>query len=735
MSQSKGKFVIKPPRPRNHMDERAAQVIWDLLSTAIGEIHNKNASSLSFEELYRNAYNLVLHKHGDLLYAGVKQSVQAHLDKVGEKIAEATDDRLLHELSEQWGDHQVTMQMVRDILMYMDRTYVSFNKKMPVYEMGLVVFRDTVARHEKVKGRLQTLLLQNIADERASRLIDRDLMKTSLSMLSGLGVDGVAVYEEDFENDFLATTRAFYRAESQEYIARNTCPAYMKKAEDRLGEEAARSITFLAAGTEPKLKHIVETELIQNHAKVLVEMENSGCTSMFRDDKIEDLRRMYDLFSRVPMTLDELRRSMCEYVKATGKALVTDQESAKDPVAFVQGLLSLRDKYDAIVNDAFRGEKRSQKRLKEAFEDFINTDSRCASYLATYVDDLLKSGLRGMAEDQAEAMLEKVIVIFRYLQDKDVFENFYKTHLSKRLLGGRSVSDEMEKNMIVKLKNECGYQFTSKLEGMFTDMKISKDVMEEYRKTGRHTKHGLELVVEMLTTGYWPTQSGPKCSLPKQVVRCCKEFEEFYLQKHNGRKVTWQTSQGNADLKSTFGKNRHDLNVSTQQMCILLLFNHADVLSYAEIQDATQIGDPELKRHLISLCTPKFRVLRKGSKGKGIAGPDDTFSFNADFTSKLKRVRIPLVSIKDSTSGPAASAALPPAVEEDRRHLTEAAVVRIMKARKTLRHNDLVAEVTRQLSSRFVPSPTVIKSRIESLIDREYLERDRNDRRAYNYLA
>lgn len=40
-------------------------------------------------------------------------------------------------------------------------------------------------------------------------------------------------------------------------------------------------------------------------------------------------------------------------------------------------------------------------------------------------------------------MLEKVIVIFRYLQDKDVFENFYKTHLSKRLLGGRSVSDEV----------------------------------------------------------------------------------------------------------------------------------------------------------------------------------------------------------------------------------------------------------------------------------------------------
>ena len=70
-----------------------------------------------------------------------------------------------------------------------------------------------------------------------------------------------------------------------------------------------------------------------------------------------------------------------------------------------------------------------------------------------------------------------------------------------------------------------------------------------------------------------------------------------------------------------------------------------------------------------------------------------------------------------------------------RYHLVEAAIVRIMKARKMLRHNELIAEVTRQLSSRFVPSPQFIKKRNESLIEREYLERDRTDHRLYNYLA
>ena len=63
-------------------------------------------------------------------------------------------------------------------------------------------------------------------------------------------------------------------------------------------------------------------------------------------------------------------------------------------------------------------------------------------------------------------------------------------------------------------------------------------MMEEYRKTGRHTNHGMELVVEMLTTGYWPAQSGPKCRLPKQVLRCCEDFEEFYLKNHTVRETS-----------------------------------------------------------------------------------------------------------------------------------------------------------------------------------------------------
>lgn len=230
---------------------------------------------------------------------------------------------------------------------------------------------------------------------------------------------------------------------------------------------------------------IVETELIQQHAKTLVEMENSGCISMLVDDKTEDLRNMYDLFCRVPSTVDVLRDAVSAHVKKTGKGLVADQERVKEPLVFVKGVLAMRDKYDRIIEESFRAEKKAAKRLKEAFEDFINADSRSANYLAVYVDELMRSGLKGVSEADADERLDKVIVIFRYLQDKDVFENFYKTHLSKRLLSQRSISDECEKSMVAKLKAECGYQYTSKLEGMFNDMSISKECMDHYKREGR----------------------------------------------------------------------------------------------------------------------------------------------------------------------------------------------------------------------------------------------------------
>jgi len=671
---------------------------------------------------------------------------------------------------------KITMIMVRDILMYMDRTYIQQQRRRPVYELGLHLFRITIWEHPMVQPRITELLMNAISKERDGLLTDdRSLLKAVLGMLLELGqADPASVYEKDFEHIFLTSTAEFYKQESLSFLSNNTATDYVAKASKRLEEEKERATALaLPSSTEGPLQNIVETELIEKHARTLVDMETSGFAELLKDDtKLNDMRSMYDLFIRVPSSVDSLRDSLAERIKLDGKALITDQEKGNaDPPAFVKGVLTMRERYDKIVSVSFRGEKKARKRMRESFEDFLNLDARAASCLAIYVDELLRVGLRGVTEDQTNEELQKVIIIFRYLSDKDVFENFYKQHLAKRLLGGRSVSDEAERAMASQLKAECGYQFTSKLEGMFNDMRISRDMREAYKTYQRQQEQrgenpsGLDIEVDVLTNGYWPSQNVPLCTLPLSVQDTISRYSKYYLEKHTGRKLSWQTSGGTAELKATFGTGpdklrRHELLVSTYQMCILLLFNDKDVLTLSQIRNETSIPDQELRRHLISLCTPKNRILKKGSKGKGISSDDDTFTFNSDYTSKLKRVRIPLVKESMLTRGgdegggmvAATSAAtasmggagvggsgtdgsIPVAVEEDRRHLVEAALVRIMKARKTLHHNELIAEVTRQLVVRFNPTPLFIKKRIESLIDREYIERSTSDHRVYSYIA
>ncbi len=578
------------------------------------------------------------------------------------------------------------------------------------------------------------MLLDLVQREREGIMIERSLLKTVTSMLVELGRD---VYMKDFESPFLQNSAVFYQAESQEFIGKNSASDYMRKAEQRLLEEQDRVAHYLDPATEPKIREVAERELIAKHMRTIAEMEHSGIIAMIEDNKLDDLRRAYELFKRVtsPQSgLAVIREIMASHVKARGTQLVNDEGTNSDPVQYVQGLLALRDKYEAVISSAFSSDKQFYNALNQSFEHFVNLNSHSPEYISLFVDEQLRKGMKGTSEEEVEAILDKVVMLFRYLQEKDVFEKYYKQHLAKRLLGGRSVSDDAEKSMIGKLKIECGYQYTSKLEGMIMDMRVSVDTQEAFRTAmgGSSKVDGIELSVNVLTTGFWPTQVGARCSLPPQILRCCDVFKEHYLRQHSGRRLQWQANMGSADMKAIFGTRRYEINVSTLLMAVLLLFNSSDTLTYNEIASATEIPAAELQRALQSLACAKFKILNKEPKGRNVE-ENDTFSYNGDFSAKHLKFKVGTVTAAKETE--VEKQETRQKVDEDRKPQIEAAIVRVMKSRKEMDHNSLISEVTQQLTSRFLPHPNVIKKRIESLIEREFLERDKDDWRKYKYLA
>ncbi|XP_018327779.1 cullin-3 isoform X1 [Agrilus planipennis] len=748
------------------MDEKYVESIWALLKNAIQEIQKKNNSGLSFEELYRNAYTMVLHKHGERLYTGLKEVVTQHLEtKVREDVLRALHNNFLTTLNQAWNDHQTSMVMIRDILMYMDRVYVQQNDVDNVYNLGLIIFRDQVVRFGHVRDHLCDTLLNMVMRERRGEKVDRIAIKNACQMLMVLGINSRSVYEEDFERPFLQQSAEFYKVESQKFLEENSASVYIKKVETRINEESERAKHYLDESTEPRIVEVVEEELIKKHMKTIVEMENSGVVHMLKNQKTEDLACMYKLFGRVQDGLKTIADCVSHYLREQGKALVQEEEhqSPTNAITFVQALLDLKDRFDHFLVNSFNNDKIFKQMIASDFEHFLNLNPKSPEYLSLFIDDKLKKGVKGMSEQEIEHVLDKSMVLFRFLQEKDVFERYYKQHLAKRLLLNKSVSDDWEKNMISKLKTECGCQFTSKLEGMFKDMTVSNTIMEEFKEHVSKSEinlAGVDLFMRVLTTGFWPTQSAtPKCHIPPGPLAAFDTFRRFYLGKHSGRQLTLQPQLGNADLNAVFygpkredcdkdgacssstsllsnrsGPRKHIIQVSTYQMVILMLFNNHEKLTYEEIQNETDIPERDLIRALQSLAMGKAsqRILIKNPKTKDIESSNEFF-VNDSFTSKLHRVKIQTVAAKGESEPERRETRNK--VDEDRKHEIEAAIVRIMKSRKRMAHNLLVTEVTEQLKSRFLPSPVIIKKRIEGLIEREYLARTPENRKEYTYVA
>ncbi|KAE8692019.1 Detected protein of unknown function [Hibiscus syriacus] len=170
-----------------------------------------------------------------------------------------------------------------------------------------------------------------------------------------------------------------------------------------------------------------------------------------------------------------------------------------------------------------------------------------------------------------------------------------------------------------------------------------------------------------------------------------------------------------------------ELVVSTYQVAVLLLFNTSDRLSYSEIMAQSNLTHEDLVRLLHSLSCAKYKILSKEPNTKTIS-QRDSFKFNSMFTDKLRRIKIPLPPLDERKK-------VVEDVDKDRRYAIEAAIVRIMKSRKVLGRQQLVSECVEQLSRMFKPDIKAIKKRIEDLITRDYLEREKENPNTLRYLA
>ncbi|NXW08947.1 CUL5 protein, partial [Fregetta grallaria] len=623
-----------------------------------------------------------------------------------------------------------------------------------------------------IKNRLQDSAMKLVHAERLGEAFDSQLVigvRESYVNLCSNPEDKLQIYRDNFEKAYLDSTERFYRTQAPSYLQQNGVQNYMKYADAKLKEEEKRALRYLETRREcnsvEALMECCVNALVTSFKETIL----AECQGMIKRNETEKENKDSPL-AFVPFhsrySIEELSESISLF--SIIKKRIRDSEK------YVEQLLTLFNRFSKLVKEAFQDDPRFLTARDKAYKAVVNDatifklelplkqkgvglktqpESKCPELLANYCDMLLRKTplSKKLTSEEIEAKLKEVLLVLKYVQNKDVFMRYHKAHLTRRLILDISADSEIEENMVEWLR-EVGMpaDYVNKLARMFQDIKVSEDLNQAFKEMHKNNKLALpadSVNIKILNAGAW-SRSSEKVfvSLPTELEDLIPEVEEFYKKNHSGRKLHWHHLMSNGIITFKNEVGQYDLEVTTFQLAVLFAWNQRprEKISFENLKLATELPDAELRRTLWSLVAfPKLKrqVLLYEPQ---VNSPKDftegtLFSVNQEFSlikgAKVqKRGKINLIGRLQLTTERMR--------EEENEGIvqlrilrTQAAIIQIMKMRKKITNAQLQTELVEILKNMFLPQKKMIKEQIEWLIEHKYIRRDESDINTFIYMA
>lgn len=599
------------------------------------------------------------------------------------------------------------------------------------------MFRNYLFEASGLYDNMKRCLLKSIYSARASKGIGNlELQRTLIEMFVEVGLFG------KFETSLINESYSQY--ETEIFNENFKSFEYVEQIEFFLiFEERFTAVLGLPKETQNKLIKIVEKLLLSDHISTIV---SSGLAilieSTWSNSKVDiveppindfselqkgnvqsfDLRLLVKLAYRVN-ALDLLKLNWANFIKSYGSTILST--SAEE--SLIEDLLQFKTRLEVIVGDIFGKDPVIENSLKESFETFVNQrQSRLAELIAQYLDRLLRDGKNNSSSERLPdnrliELIDQVIILFRYLQSKDAVELAYKRLLSKRLLQNRTISINLEKEIVKRFKNECGAQFTSRFEGMFKDFEASPDLNIAFKSSSQFKEALIDFNVTVVSGGIWPHPDDVLVNLPVEISTAQENFASFYGIKFNGRHLSWNNNMGYCIIKANFPQGMKELQVSIPQAIVLSAFNGIDKLSVSEIMSLTNLTFDAVKKTLASLSSSRHQILNKEDPNDKISKAD-VFAYNSGFTSRLVRIRLNSFT---QTKVSEEKAPINPQQSDDMQHRIDAAIIRIIKAERKMKRTDLAQRTMSTLNLNI--SGEEVGKRIDILMTRDFMAEDKED--------
>ena len=728
-----------------------------------------NNSSNSFV----NAYTIVQtiadigDKESEQLYNYHNKIIKDYIEECYKLISKEPISQLVDSFIKYTEKINILIYWLNKIFTYLDRYYMKTIVKHSLSKKAIDIYKDIlfINLEKEIFEEVNKLL----RDDRNLNFESRPKIKFILKVLKDIDLSRPKIvkennnilwiqeekgpkietlYEDEWFKLFRESTIKFCKDKGNTDIHNMSAIEYISAQLNYLEEEKIRQNEFINPKYHSKINDINYKYLIGEHAQLLGKMD-TGIPYMLENKRNEELKKAFKLLNFYPKSLEVIIKAFQPYIKARGEDINQNKEITKDPKKFIPELINLKKEMDNLVSECFDNHPLFQDNKNKAFSLFMTKDIY-AKQLANFTDFCMKIGFKGKSQDEIENTLNDIIGLFKCLNSKLAFQIESNKRMSERLIKNLTLSTNIEKNFITKLKQESGVNYVNKMLEMINDLEKNKNEMDAYKLTeNKSSLNGIKFNIQVISQSAWEINKKcmEKIEIPKFLSSCIDDFEKFYLLRHSNKKLVWCLGLSKLEIQLLYLKNKN-ISISTlPQFLTLLQLEKYGSMSIEKIAESLgcQISTVLTDIHGL-VFNPSFNPQGLPEKGIILGSFDretkefkstDIVSINQNFNTARQKFNTFPLTVKKSPAEIRENE-LEEAIITKRYqdNILQSNLTRIMKSRigQVTTHTWLVSETAKQIDL-FKAQPQQIKENIEKLIEKNIIKRPDDNRTCYEYIA
>ena len=518
---------------------------------------------LDFMLAHSKCYEICQHYKWEELYNEVEKLIKKIISDFLEEMKKLSDEEpqflFMNNFIKKFNFFKNKLKHACDAFSYLDKIYKKYmvadaqhenlqnilkDEESFIFYKGIKLYYDDLIYDKDIKEKILNVVTREFINLRNFEFKNSQIFKEFFGIITDKKYRS-SFYENELMQLITSEIKKFYQQLSNKYITeelgllsdinnnnsdnkneKNTNQNMIIDKEKRYNtlKSFLLKLFDLINNEEKYFKNIEEKNILLNHIYEIIIITNYDILykycikKLFKLNDIDNFKKIYELFFEHDYTkkeetttkyINSFNAMLTKILQKISKNFILKKNQGKieylNFYQYVEEIYKIKKKCSNFLLTAMKNNMKIDHIIKSNFEKIIN-EEKSDSFNINFGKLLHEEIKLCQKIKNSERLLDfkdKFQCIFKFINNKDLFEENYRQFLQKRLLRNSSMMKENEFIFYEIMKEENGFNYVKKIEKMINDIFYSQNINLDFRKKYA-LKNECNFYVKILSQDSWP---------------------------------------------------------------------------------------------------------------------------------------------------------------------------------------------------------------------------------------